>query len=62
MGMAVKGAAQHQLIVRAIDALVEKGLTPEEMADAQRLRDRAEMALERISDRKRLRAARRQSA
>lgn len=63
MGMAVKGAAQHRLVRRAMDALVrqEKGrMSPEDYADVRRLQDRADMALERISRRKRQRAERHQ--
>lgn len=63
MGMSVKGLQQHRLIAKAIGLLLSEinYLTADEVADCERLRRRADLAIERHKHKKLLRAARRGS-
>ena len=61
MGMAVKGIKQHRLIAKAIGHLVSEWnriLTADELADCARLRQRADLAIQRLKKRKLARSAR----
>lgn len=62
MGMAVKGLGQHRLVAKAMGImLAECMLTEDELADARRLRQRADLAIDRLKRRKRLKAERREA-
>lgn len=59
VGMAIKGAGQHRLIRTGMIALLAGGsLTEQDRTDAKKLVERADLALARISSRKRRRAER----
>ena len=59
MGMSVKGLEQHRLIAKGMTVLMaDLVLTEDQRADCERLRQRADLAIERLKKRKRDRAAR----